>query len=184
VSAHARAAQDQRMSLTTPRTNVFLVLALATVMTAGAAIWAQNKDAPDVPYPRDFRSWRHVKSIVIGPEHGSFPSRGGIHHYYANEPALEGYRTGTFPNGAVIVDEGVFTKDGTDHARGILLEADRRSLDVMLKDDQRYKDTGGWGFEHFDRDSTTGTLSADSRGKCLECHSTAARDHVFSTVRK
>jgi hypothetical protein len=184
VSAHHRAAQYQRMPLTTLRSKAVLILALGAIMTAGAAIWAQNKDTTGVPYPRDFRSWRHVKSIVIGPEHKSFPNRGGIHHYYANEPAVEGYRTGTFPNGAVIVDEGVFTTEGTDQARGILLEGDRRALDVMLKNDQRYKDTGGWGFEHFDRDSTTGTLTADSRGQCLECHSTAARDHVFSTIRK
>jgi len=172
------------MPLTTLRINSLLYLALSGFMTAGAAIWAQNGDAAEVPYPRDFRAWRHVKSIVIGPEHKSFPVRGGIHHYYANELAVEGYRTGTFPNGSMIVDEAVFTKDGTDQARGILLEADRRALDVMVKNDQRYKDTGGWGFEHFDRDSAAGMLSADGRGKCFECHSTAARDHVFSTIRK
>ena len=68
--------------------------------------------------------------------------------------------------------------------KGILLEGDRRALDVMVKNDQRYKDTGGWGFEHFERDSTAATLTADRRGKCFECHSTAARDHVFSTIRK
>ena len=168
------------MPLATLRTTPVLALALGAVMTAGAVIWAQNRDAPGRPYPRDFRSWRHVKSIVIGPEHKSFPNRGGIHHYYANGPAVEGYRTGSFPNGSVIVDEGVFTKDGTDQAKGILLEADRRGLDVMVKNDQRYTATGGWGFEHFDRDGATGTLSADGRGKCLECHATAARDHVFS----
>jgi hypothetical protein len=171
------------MPLTTLRSNSVLTLAGA-VMTAAAAICAQNKDVPDVPYPRDFRSWQHVKSIVIGPEHKSFPNRGGIHHYYANEPAVEGYRTGTFPNGSMIVDEAVFTKDGTDQATGILLEGDRRALDVMVKNDQRYKDSGGWGFEHFDRDSTTAMLSAEGRNKCFECHSTAARDHVFSAIRK
>jgi quercetin dioxygenase-like cupin family protein len=147
-----------------PDTNSVLTLALGVIMTAGAAMWAQNTDAPDVPYPRDFRSWRHVKSIVIGPEHKSFPNRGGIHHYYANELALEGYRTGTFPNGSVIVDEAVFTKDGTDQAKGTLVEGDRRALDVMVKNDQRYKETGGWGFEHFDRDSTKSMLSGD--GSC------------------
>jgi len=171
------------MPLTTPRTSIVLTLALVAVGAAAVAIRAQNPDAAAVPYPRDFRSWRHVKSIVIGPEHKSFPNRGGIHHYYANPAAVEGYRTGTFPNGSVLVDEGVLTKDGTDQSKGMLLEADRRSLDVMVKDDQRYKNTGGWGFEHFDRDSPTGTLSADARGKCSDCHSMAARDHVFSAIR-
>ena len=102
------------MPLTTLRTNSVLTLTLGAIMTVAAAIWAQDKNAPEVPYPLDFRSWRHVKSIVIGPEHKSFPTRGGIHHYYANEQALEGYRTGAFPNGSVIVDEAVFAKDGAD----------------------------------------------------------------------
>jgi hypothetical protein len=172
------------MLLTTLRTNSVRKLTLGAVVMAGAALLAQTKEAPDVPYPRDFRSWRHVKSIVIGPEHASFPNRGGIHHYYANEQALEGYRTGTFPNGSVIVDEAVFTKDGTGQGKGILLEGDRRALDVMVKNDQLYKDTGGWGFEHFDRDSPAGMLPSADRRKCLDCHSTAARDHVFSTIRK
>jgi Cytochrome P460 len=96
---------------------------------------------------------------------------------------MKGYRTGKFPNGSVIVDEAVFTKDGEDQAKGILLEANRRALDVMVKNDRLYKDTGGWGFQHFDRDTTTGTLNMEARGKCQECHANAKRDHVFSSVR-
>lgn len=29
---------------------------------------------------------------------------------------MEGYRTGKFPNGAILVDEGVFTRDGDGRA--------------------------------------------------------------------
>jgi hypothetical protein len=156
-------------------------IAVAAVF-ATAAILAERKT--DVPYPRDFRSWQHVKSIVIGPEHKSFPMRGGIHHYYANDQAMKGYRTGKFPNGSVIVDEAVLTTDGQGQAKGILLEGDRRGLDVMIKNDRLYKDTGGWGFEHFDSNGTTGTLPASGQATCQECHAKAKRDHVFSAVRK
>jgi hypothetical protein len=169
------------MRLHTLRSNpVVTTLTIVAIVTT-AAIWADDK--PDVPYPRDFRSWHHVKSIVVGPEHKSFTVRGGIHHYYANDQAMKGYRTGRFPNDSVIVDEAVLTKDGQDQAKGILLEGDRRGLDVMVKNDRLYKDTGGWGFDHFDRDSTTGTLSTSARASCQECHSKAKRDHVFSTMR-
>jgi hypothetical protein len=156
--------------------NLFLAsLATVTVIQAG--------DVPQVPYPQDFRSWQHVKSIVIGPEHTSFALRGGIHHYYANDLAMAGYRSGTFPNGSVIVDEAVFTKAGEDQAQGITLEGERRGLDVMIKNDRLYGDTGGWGFDHFDRDNRTGTLDASGRAKCAGCHAKAQRDHVFSSVR-
>lgn len=141
------------------------------------------RDVPQVPYPQDFRSWQHVKSIAIGPEHTSYALRGGIHHYYANDLAMEGYRSGTFPNGSVIVDEAVFTKAGEDQAKGITLEGERRALDVMIKNDRLYAGTGGWGFDHFDRDNRNGMLDASGRAKCAECHAKAQRDHVFSSVR-
>jgi hypothetical protein len=158
-----------------------IAVGLATLLTVVGVIRAS--DSPDVPYPRDFRTWHHVKSIVVGPEHRSFPIRGGIHHYYANEQAMKGYRTGRFPNGSVIVDEAVFTKDGEGPGKGILLEGDRRALDVMVKNDRLYRDTGGWGFDHFNGDAKTGTLNTEARAKCLECHAKAKRDHVYSSVR-
>jgi cytochrome P460 len=156
--------------------------AMVSVATIVAAISAQP--AATISFPHDYRSWQHVKSIVVGPEHTSFARRGGMHHYYANKIALEGYRTGTFPNGSVIVDEGVSTKDGEGQAKGILLESGRRSLDVMMKNDKVYTDTGGWAFEHFDGEDTTGRLDAKGRTTCYECHSKQKdRDHVFSTIR-
>jgi hypothetical protein len=161
-----------------------VTLAIVAALTIGAAA-TQVGEKPEVPFPRDFRSWHHVKSIVVGPGHKSFSIRGGRHHYSANDAARTGYRTGTFPTGSVIVDEAVFTKDGQGDASGILLEGDRRGLDVMVKNDGLYKDTGGWGFEHFDRDGTTGVLSTAARERCYECHATQTeRDHVFSRVRR
>jgi Cytochrome P460 len=169
------------MKLDKLRPTAIALLVLSALVSTIAAV--ADTGTPPVPYPRDFRSWHHVKSIVIGPEHRTFQVRGGIHHYYANDQAMKGYRTGTFPNGSVIVDEAVFTKDGENQAKGILLEADRRGLDVMVKNDRLHKDTGGWGFEHFNRDSATATLSAEARSTCEECHAKAKRDHVYSSVR-
>jgi hypothetical protein len=146
-----------------------------------AAIGAQP--APAVPFPHDYRSWQHVKSLVIGPEHRSFASRGGIHHYYANKKAVEGYRTGRFPNGSVIAAEAVVAEDGTGQAKGALLEGQRRFMDVMVKNDRLYRDTGGWGFAHFEGEAT-GRLEAAGPTQCYECHAKRKdRDHVFSTIR-
>jgi len=156
---------------------------ITVAFAAVAAIQAEDQAA--VPYPSGFRGWQHVKSIVIGPESPSFANRGGIHHYYANDKAMEGYRTGKFRDGSVIVDEGVSTKDGEGPAKGILLEGERRRVEVMVKNDQLYKETGGWGFEAFEGDGQTGKLKADGRAQCHSCHSKAKeRDSVFSSVRK
>ncbi len=105
-----------------------------------------------MPYPDGFRSWTHVKSLIVGPDHESFSKRGGIHHYYANDNAVSGYRAGIFPDGSIVVDEAVFMMDGEGRSKGLMLEGERRSLDVMVKDSRRYGTTGGWGYEHFERE--------------------------------
>ena len=73
-------------------------------------------------YPEGFRSWTHVKSLIVGPGHESFPTRGGIHHYYANDKAVAGYRAGTFPDGSIVVDEAVFPKEGDGPFKGLVFE--------------------------------------------------------------
>jgi Cytochrome P460 len=153
------------------------------VKCGAAADASSNAHQHPVPYPEGFRSWTVVKSLVVGPDHESFAKRGGIHHYYANDKAVVGYRTGTFPDGSIVVDEAVFTKDGDGRAKGILLEADRRFLDVMVKDGGRFETTGGWGYEHFDGDDRTGRLSENDRAACSACHMKAQTDHVFSRMR-
>ena len=56
----------------------------------------------------------------------------------------------------------MFTKEGEGRATGLLLEGERRFLDVMVKDAQRYRSTGGWGDDHFDRDDKTSRLTTCS----------------------
>lgn len=48
---------------------------------------------PQVAYPEGYREWRHVKSMVIARGHPLFDAFGGIHHIYANPPAVKGYAT-------------------------------------------------------------------------------------------
>jgi hypothetical protein len=151
------------------------------LLIAMATLFAQDK--PAVPYPDGFRSWTHVKSLIVGPDHESFAKRGGIHHYYANDKAVAGYRTGAFPDGSIVVDEAVFIKNGEGRTKGLQFEGDRRFLDVMVKDSRRYGSTGGWGYEHFERDDPTGLLSSGEQAACSTCHSKAPTDHVFSRIR-
>ncbi|HEU4529628.1 MAG TPA: hypothetical protein VFR59_00535, partial [Steroidobacteraceae bacterium] len=49
---------------------------------AGAVLAA---DTAQVPYPSNYREWRHVKSMLINPGHALYSSFGGIHHLYAND---------------------------------------------------------------------------------------------------
>jgi hypothetical protein len=163
----------------------FSARGLVVLWSITIAAVASQPTSP-IQFPQDYRSWQHVRTIVVGAEHRSFATRGGIHHYYANKEAVEGYRTGRFPNGSIIVDEGVLTEDGAGPMKGIVVEGHRRSLDVMVKNDRLFADTGGWGFEHFEGQEATGQLQLDAKRRtaCYECHSKVKeRDHVFSAIR-
>jgi Cytochrome P460 len=158
------------------------LLVLAAAMSATALLRAD--DTQTVAFPEGYRSWTHVKSIVIEQPHPLFAQRGGIHHYYANDLAVEGYRTGKFPDGAIVVDEAVIAHQGEGPAAGIVTEGGRRFLDVMTKNEARYPQTGGWGFQHFDKEETKGGLTSGEQSQCYGCHSKAKeRDHVFSQIR-
>ena len=66
-----------------------------------------------VPYPAGYRDWHHVKSMVIDKGHPLYEAFGGIHHLYANPKAVAGYKSGKFPDGAIIVFDLLEAKSPT-----------------------------------------------------------------------
>src|SRR5271169_1359295 len=121
-----------------------MVLLLATAASAGVfSLWAQHDDI--APFPKEFRKWAHVKSVLVGPQSAAFATEGGIHHIYANDKALEGYESGKFPDGSVIVYDLLETKE----IAGNTVEGPTRRIDVMVKNSERYHATGGWDFASF-----------------------------------
>lgn len=159
-----------------------LLAAVLSGALATIALRAGEVKPPDVPFPDGYRAWRHVKSVVIGPEHKSFATEGGkIFQFFANAQAVEGYRAGRFPNGSVLVRETVRTISGDGDSKGVLKEGERIALDVMHKDEQLYKETGGWGFETFDNNNAR--LAEKNRLQCYACHSKQKeRDLVFTSL--
>ncbi|HXM17005.1 MAG TPA: cytochrome P460 family protein, partial [Candidatus Eremiobacteraceae bacterium] len=58
-----------------------------------------------VQYPDGFRRWVHVGTGVILPG-GTLPeSEQGMHHVFANPKAADGYASGEFADGSIIVYE-------------------------------------------------------------------------------
>lgn len=155
---------------------------LIAVLVATGALLQVARAADSVPYPAGYRDWTHVKSMVIQDGHPLYDSFGGIHHLYANEKALQGYRTGRFPDGAVIVFD-LLAAVGADNA---ITEGPRKVVGVMHKDSRRYASTGGWGFEGFAGDSTSERVVGDQAATaCFACHEARkANDYVFSEIRR
>lgn len=161
------------------KTRKKITLAVATIAAMAAVTFAA---APvEVDYPADYRTWPHVKSMVIEPGHPLYSSFGGIHHLYANDAAMRGYRSGTFPDGAVLVFD-LLAAQSKDHA---VAEGPRKVVGVMQRDAKKFAATGGWGFEGFAGDGrnerVVGTKAATA---CFACHqSQQAHGFVFSSYR-
>ena len=137
--------------------------------------------APPVAYPDGYRAWTHVKSSLISPAHANFATQGGFQHIYANTEAMTGYRSRTFPDGAVIAFEWLEMQD----RNGAYTEGPRRQLDVMVKDSQRFASTGGWGFQRFAKDSKTELAATPTPQQCFSCHDQLKKDGlVLSTYRQ
>lgn len=132
-------------------------------------LWADANDA--VAFPTGYLKWTHVKRA-------NEPR--GVHHIYANEKALEGYRTGGFPDGSIIVFDLLESRQ----VGGTWTEGSRKLVDVMVKDKRQYAATGGWAFEEFKGDSETDrTLTPEAKVACYNCHtSQKSRDLVFSKL--
>lgn len=156
------------------RTSVLSLLLVASAVVTAA-------EPPPVAYPKDYRSWQHVKSMVIEAGHPLYESFGGIHHLYANDKALQGYASGKFPDGAVIAFDLLEAR----RADNAISEGPRKVLGVMHKDARRYAATGGWGFEGFaGGDAGKRAVADKAASACYGCHAGQKdHDYVFSRTR-
>jgi hypothetical protein len=152
-----------------------LVIGLAKAAMFGGAV------AQEVPFPDGYRDWHHVKSMVLQTGHPLYETFGGIHHIYANPLALEGYPSGSFPDGAVIV----FDLLDAVEADAAISEGARKVVGVMHRDATTFAATGGWGFEGFaGGDPATRAVGAGNGDACFGCHQEqAAPSFVFSRLR-
>lgn len=161
-----------KKNLIISKTHTVIALLLVCCVVLIAASSPTVPTEQDIAYPEGFRGWVHVKT-------GLTPR--GFHHIYANSTALEGYKTGKFLDGSVIVFDLIEATVNNTNTN----EGKRRLVDVMVRNTKLYSATGGWGYEEFRGDSKTDrtirTLAATS---CYNCHATQkTNDNVFSRLR-
>ena len=150
------------------RRSVWILLSLAA-LSADAVHAAESAQFPD-----GFRRWVHVGTGVILPGGPLTESDQGMHHIFANPKAVDGYASGDFADGSIIVYE----LREAQQKNSVLFEGDRRRVDVMIKDSILYKSTGGWRFERFMGTDQTQSAIHDSGASCFGCHS-SAKTHGF-----
>ena len=150
------------------------LILLITGCTLTAAFSIDPKWNNEVPYPENFKQWTHIKTKVLGKQNHNK----GFNHIYANDKAMKGYSSGSFPEGSVLVFD-VIEASTTD---SITKEEKRKHVDVMLKDSIRFATTGGWGYEEFKGDTKQAVLTPEVKAQCFNCHSRQS-DYIFSEFR-
>lgn len=153
------------------------VLAILLLLIPSKSALSAEKDY----YPANYRQWQHVKSMVIQQGHPLFDAFGGIHHIYANNKAMKGYKDKkNFPDGSIIVFDLLEAKSENN----TIVEGNRKVVGIMVKDSKKFKDTGGWGFFGYKGD-TKEQIVKDMKSACFDCHAAQKdTDYVFSTYRK
>jgi hypothetical protein len=151
-----------------------LILVIAGSITAAFSITRPQLNE-EVPYPEGFRQWTHIKTTVTGHQNHNK----GFNHIYANDKAMEGYTSGKFPEGSVLI----FDVIEASIVDSITKEAKRKHVDVMVKDSVRFTTTGGWGYEEFKGDTREAVLTTQLKTQCFNCHSRQL-NYVFSEFRK
>jgi len=155
-------------------------LALAVIAAAACAAVASGQKAT-VDYPTGYRAWQHMKTMLILPGHSLEGPFGGIHHVYANPKALAGLKDGAYEYGAFFVLDLL----GYEEADHVIVETNRKRVDVMQYGRERFAATGSWGFETFAGDSTTERVLTDGGAACFSCHESLAEgsNYVISKYR-
>ena len=154
------------------RRSTWILLSL-TALTLSVVYGAES-----VQYSDNFRRWVHVGTGVVMPD--ALPeSERGMHHIFANQKAVDGYSSGNFADGSIIVYE----LREAQQKNGVIFEGERRRVDAMIKDSSFYSSTGGWRFERFWGNDQTQDAIHGSGTTCFECHSKAkAHGFVFSQL--
>jgi hypothetical protein len=156
-------------------------LAAGGVLIAAAASRAAS--APTSParytqdgklvFPADYRSWVYLStgmdmSYVETPD-----SQGDMHmldNVFVNRESWEAFqKTGTWPDKTVLVLEARRAiQNGSINKHGHF-QADIMATEIHVKDQARFKDTGGWQFFGF-RDQTQPGAMIPAKAGCIACH--------------
>jgi hypothetical protein len=131
-----------------------------------------------VAIPADYRLWPLVS---VAEEQGFDELRGVL----GNATAVRAYAEGRipFPDGSVLVKlawKRAPLAGATGGLHGAFVAGEATTVQVMVKDSQRYAATGGWGFGRFVDGKPADTAQHESCFTCHEANAKPGRDYVFT----
>jgi len=148
-------------------------LGLAPVVIAGEVAPAPN----GIELPEGYKDWR-----VIAPSHRT--DNNTLRVIVGNDAAVvaaRSNRTNLWPDGAIL---GKLVWKDTAHEKWetATVPGEFVHAEFMIKDAEKYRDTGGWGFARWlGRQQTPYGKDANFAQECFTCHTPMKdRDYVFT----
>jgi Cytochrome P460 len=164
----------------------------------GIAIAAQDKYALKVPGGLAFSEFRGYEDwqIIAASHNGD-----KIATILGNPAMIEAFKAGIPGNGKPVPDGARMAKihwtakKAEDQPGEPVVPGPLHDIDFMVKDSQRFADSGGWGWAAFDYDNASETFRPSDASstppqehdaKCgFACHTiVAAKDYVFTAYPK
>ena len=170
-----RSATDSNHSLTVDQTSARLT---PTDNSRPAAVF--EGDSTTLLLPQGYREWVFVGSS-LGLLYDSSPSD-TFNHVYIDPVAYKEYaRTGTFPEGTVMILELLTAETKQEPKLHGTIEVDFDLLEASVKDSVRFPGEG-WGYYGFGKpEAPAPTAEPNPPGSCWKCHDQKAEtDHVFT----
>jgi hypothetical protein len=139
---------------------------LVALLVLAALAPLQVRAAEKGGLPKGYQNWEKSKQQVVTDKKSLFY---GIHYTYADKKAMQGYRSGSYPEGSSFVVVQYAIKD----AAGKPGEGKKQMI-VLMKKDRSFAQTGGWQFAGFTADGRPSGL--DPAQNCYPCHLKSAKD--------
>ena len=178
------------------RVNIAAKVALLALPAAlvGAALAAQDRYSLQVPGGlafSDFKGYQDWQVIAVAHNGDKLDTVLG------NPAMIEAYKSGIpgngkpFPDGARMAKIHWMAKKAEDQPNEPTVPGALHDVDFMVKDSQRFADSGGWGYAEFEYDlasetfrpgDTSDTPPQEHDAKCgFACHTIVqAKDYVFT----
>jgi Cytochrome P460 len=172
---------------------LIVIVAVALVVLGGMTVAAQDKYSLQVPGGLAFSEFKGYESwqIVALSQNEKL-----IAAILANPVMIEAYQAGIPGNGKPFPDGAKMAKihwipKKNEYFPNTTVPGTQHDVDFMVKDSQRFADSGGWGWGAFIYDAASGTFSPATEAdeppqahdaKCgFECHTIVeSRDYVFT----
>lgn len=128
-----------------------------------------------VTIPQGYRQWQLIAPAIEGAPLNE------IRAVLGNDIAIQAYKAGTLP----FPDGTVLTKLAWQHVQSPEFESASvpgaaTTVQFMVKDSVKYKDSGGWGFGRFVNGQP---VDEKQHQTCLGCHQARVKDHDLVFTR-